>query len=69
MCHSLEKGINGVGPSLFGVIGRKAGSEAGFAYSAALKNSGIVWTDDNLKEWIAGPQKMVPGTMMTLGAQ
>ena len=37
-----------------------------FAYSAALKNSGIVWTDDKLKEWVLSPQKMVPGTKMLL---
>ncbi|MDE2135689.1 MAG: c-type cytochrome [Alphaproteobacteria bacterium] len=68
-CHSLNKGVNGIGPSLFGVVGRKAGTESGYAYSAALKNSGIVWTEDKLKEWSANPKTLVPGTkMMMFGA-
>ncbi len=67
MCHTADKGAgNKIGPDLFNVVGRKAGTEPGFRYSAALKNSGITWTDDKLKEWVSGPQKMVPGTSMTL---
>ena len=65
-CHSLQKGVNGIGPSLFGVVGRKAGVEPGYSYSAALKSSGIVWTDDKLKEWFVNPKKLVPGTKMML---
>ena len=55
-----------LGPNLFGVVGSKRGFAAQFAYSAALKNSGIVWTDDKLKAWVLSPQKMVPGTKMIL---
>jgi cytochrome c len=46
------------------VVGRKAASETGFAYSAPLKKSGIVWTEANLTKWVAGPGRMVPGTKM-----
>lgn len=68
ICHNVEKdGGNGVGPNLFGVVGRKAGSVAGFNYSGPMKASGIVWTDDKLSQWIAGPAKMVPGTKMAFG--
>lgn len=65
MCHSVAKGMRStMGPNLFGVAGRKAGSLATFSYSPALKNSGIVWSDDKLKAWLTNPQKLVPGTRM-----
>ncbi|HXQ17589.1 MAG TPA: c-type cytochrome [Caulobacteraceae bacterium] len=62
-CHLLE-GI-GQGPSLRGVMGRKAGTLAGFDYTPALKASGLTWTAANLERWLTGPQKLVPGTAMT----
>ena len=66
VCHNVEKdGGNGVGPNLFGVVGRKAASLPNFYYSPALKNSKIVWNEGNLKKWVTNPQKMVPGTRMT----
>lgn len=66
-CHNaLKGGGNGLGPNLFGVVGRKAGSAPGFGYSPALKNSGILWTEDKLKQWVQNPQKLVPGTRMVL---
>jgi len=65
MCHSDAKGAgNRIGPDLWGVVGRKAGTEPGFNYSSALKSSGIVWTPDKLEQWVMGPGKMVPGTRM-----
>jgi cytochrome c len=65
ICHNVEKdGGNGVGPNLFGIAGRKAAMADGFNYSGPMKASGIVWTDDNLSKWIAGPAKMMPGTKM-----
>jgi len=65
MCHTAIKGgPNGVGPNLWGVAGRKAASLPGFYYSAALKGSHITWTNDKLKVWIMGPQKLVPGNRM-----
>ncbi|WP_284419533.1 MULTISPECIES: c-type cytochrome [unclassified Bradyrhizobium] len=64
MCHSLEPGRNKLGPSLFGVLDRKAGTVAGFNYSSANRASGLVWTRETLDAYLADPQKMVPGTLM-----
>jgi cytochrome c len=63
MCHSDTAGKNGVGPSLFGVVGRQAGTAPGFKYSAAMKAAGP-WTADKLDAFITAPQKAVPGTAM-----
>lgn len=63
-CHSLSPGVNKAGPSLAGLFGRRAGSVPGFAYSAALKGSGVVWNDRTLDAWIAAPQQFVPGNRM-----
>lgn len=64
-CHTIRKGINGVGPSLFGVFGRKAGTVEGYAYSEANKNSGLTWDEATLDTYLVSPMKMVPGTKMT----
>jgi cytochrome c len=61
-CHSIDK--NDVGPLHRGVVGRKAGSVPDYDYSPALKNSNIVWTEDNLDKWLTNPQGLVPGTKM-----
>ena len=67
-CHTDAKGgPSGVGPNLFGVVGRKAASLPGFSYSGALKSSGIVWTNQKLDPWIADPMQVVPGTRMAFG--
>ncbi len=66
-CHAVVAGRNGIGPSLRGVIGRKAGSLPGYAYSAALQKSGIVWTPARLDNWLSGPMDLVPGTKMSFG--
>jgi cytochrome c len=63
-CHSVESGVNNVGPSLAGLFGRKAGSLADFRYSAAMRRSGITWTPQALDEFIADPQKRVPANRM-----
>ncbi|WP_067868667.1 c-type cytochrome [Neptuniibacter marinus] len=63
-CHSLDASKNAFGPSLIGVVGREAASLPRFAYSDALRNSGITWTEDNLRKWIAGNDQFVPGTRM-----
>ena len=64
-CHTVTKGGgNGIGPNLFGVVGRKAASLPGFYYSPALKASKIVWTNDKLTAWVTNPAKLVPGTRM-----
>lgn len=61
-CHSID--ANRIGPQHRDVIGRKAGSITGFAYSDALKKSGIIWTKATLDKWLQGPTKLVPGTRM-----
>jgi cytochrome c len=63
-CHKLEAGANNVGPSLHGILTRKAGEIADFRYSPAIKRSGIVWTPETLDKFITDPQALVPGNRM-----
>ena len=63
VCHSID-GSNAVGPSLKGVVGRKAGTADGFRYSRAMKNSGVVWDDKTLDAYLTDPQKLIPGNVM-----
>ena len=60
----LEPHPDRVGPRHAGVIGRKAGSIAGFAYSPALARSQIVWTEESLERWLRDPEALVPGQRM-----
>lgn len=62
ICHSFDK--NGQGPRHAGVFGRTAGSVPDYAYSPALKKSGIVWNDETLDKWLTDPSTLVPGTKM-----
>lgn len=64
ICHSLDAGKNMMGPSLHGVIGRKAGTTAGFNYSAAMKSANITWDADTLSKYLADPKSLVAGTTM-----
>lgn len=64
-CHAIEAGVNKIGPSLHNIVGRKAGSIAGYSYSAANKGSGITWTPEKLFQYLEGPQRIVPGTKMS----
>lgn len=65
LCHSnTSGGPNRMGPNLFGVVGRKAGTYPGFSYSSAMKNSGFPWTTARLDSYLAAPQKIVPGNNM-----
>jgi cytochrome c len=64
-CHSLDPGRNKTGPSLAGVLGRKAGIAEGFRrYSPALKGADVVWNEATLDAWIADPQAFLPGNRM-----
>lgn len=63
-CHSVKPGVNGVGPSLHGVVGRNAGTLPGYAYSEALKTWGKTLTAEELDKWLTAPQQDVPGTKM-----
>jgi cytochrome c len=65
ICHKIGPGAtNLVGPELNGLDGRRSGSVAGFSYSDANKNSGIVWNEAKFKEYIQDPRGVVPGTKM-----
>ena len=65
ICHTVQAGVNKIGPSLHAVVGRKAGEIAGYTYSTANKNSGITWTPEKLFQYLEKPQRIVPGTKMT----
>ena len=65
-CHSSVAGKTMVGPSHFGVVGRKAGSVDGFAYSAAMKASGLTWDEATLQKYISDPKGTVPGNKMPI---
>jgi cytochrome c len=64
-CHQIGPNAkNAVGPVLSGVIGRKAGTYPGYAYSPANKDSGIVWSPEELNKYLTSPQTVVPHTKM-----
>ena len=64
-CHSIGEGAtHKVGPLLNGLEGRKAGTIAGYTYSEANKESGLVWSDAVFKEYIKDPMGKMPGTKM-----
>ena len=65
-CHSNQPGVNGIGPSLAGVAGRKAGSLPGFHFTPALQGSGLTWDAATFIQFLADPSKLVPGTAMTV---
>lgn len=62
-CHALD--ADREGPRLAGVFGRKAGSIAGFSYSAGLKKSGLTWDEANLDKWLSDPDLMIPDNAMS----
>ncbi|GAN76258.1 c-type cytochrome [Acidisphaera rubrifaciens] len=64
ICHSVQKGRNMTGPSLYGVVGRKAGTESGFYYSAGNRNPALVWDAATLERYLANPRSVVPDTTM-----
>ena len=64
-CHQIGPGAkNAVGPVLNGVVGRKAGTYAGYSYSSANKESGLTWSADELDKYLTNPQAVVPHTKM-----
>ncbi len=64
VCHSLEPGKNGLGPSLAGIVGKKAASVANYNYSPAMKSSNLTWDVATLDAYLTDPQKVVPGNKM-----
>jgi cytochrome c len=63
-CHSVDEGDNRLGPNLHAIIGREAGSLPDFAYSANMKNSKIVWDEENLDRFIENPDAVISGNRM-----
>ena len=61
-CHQL--GDNAYGPNLCGLSGRQAGTKSGYVYSAAMKDSTIIWNSESLDKFLLSPETMVPGTRM-----
>src|SRR5579864_1504252 len=65
ICHDVAPGRIRVGPSLFGVVGRRAGAMDGYHYSDANRSSGITWDQPTLDKYLTDPRGVVPGTTMT----
>lgn len=63
-CHTVQEGKHRQGPSLYGVIGRKAGTAEGFKYSDAMKAHDVVWDADSLNTYLENPKATVPGNKM-----
>jgi cytochrome c len=64
-CHAVGPGAkNKIGPELNGLDGRHSGTAPGYRYSAANKNSGIVWNEETFEKYIKDPRGVVPGTKM-----
>jgi len=66
-CHKIEAGANATGPSLFGVVDRTVGTEAGFGYSGKLVAVAETWSVENLNAFIENPKGFAPGTKMSFG--
>jgi cytochrome c len=64
ICHAITANTPGIGPSLAGVVGRKAGSLPHYAYSSAMKAAAFQWTPAKLTAYVQAPQKVVPGDKM-----
>ncbi len=69
ICHEVVAGKNRTGPSLFGIVGRPAGSVPNFSYSNGNKASGLTWDTATLDRYLIAPRTVVPGTKMSYGGQ
>lgn len=66
-CHATAAGKTFVGPSLFGVVGRKSGSLAAYQFSDGMRAAALTWDNATLDRYIAAPREIVPGTKMAFG--
>jgi cytochrome c len=64
ICHTTDPAKKGIGPTLFGVVGRKSASVEGFSYSEAMKKADKTWDPATLDAYLTNPKAMVPGTKM-----
>jgi cytochrome c len=64
ICHSPVQGQNKIGPSLYGVVGRKAGTAADYTYSDAMKNANRTWDAATLDDYLVNPRQKIPGVKM-----
>ncbi|HZS81427.1 MAG TPA: cytochrome c family protein [Stellaceae bacterium] len=64
LCHSTEPAKNKIGPTLAGILGRKAGTVPNFVYSESNRTSGITWNAESLDQYLIDPRKFLPGTKM-----
>jgi len=54
------------GPNLWGIVGRRAGSAEGYAYSRAIADSGVIWAEDSLRQYLSQPNRFLPGNRMMM---
>ena len=64
LCHTTEAGKNKIGPSLFGIVGRKSATLEDFNYSEGMKKFDHTWDEETLDTYLADPRATVPGTKM-----
>jgi cytochrome c len=64
ICHSVVEGQNKIGPSLYGVVGRKAGSLPSYTYSDSMKNADRIWDAATLSAYLTNPRQQIPGIKM-----
>ncbi|WP_245473666.1 c-type cytochrome [Bradyrhizobium zhanjiangense] len=63
-CHSVKEGDNRLGPNLYKIVGRKAGSLPNYNYSSSMKEAGFVWDQDKLTRFMVKPDEVVSGHKM-----
>jgi cytochrome c len=63
-CHTTREGDNRLGPNLYKIVGRKAGSLQNYGYSSAMKGADFIWDEEKLDRFIANPEQIVPGNNM-----